>query len=53
MDKLGYDVMYIQKCSILEDLRIIIQIVRVLFTKSATEGTGIVHKNIDVSKYEV
>ena len=52
-DKLVYDLMYIQKCSILEDLRIIIQTVRVLFTKSATEGTGIVQKNIDVSKYEV
>ena len=52
-DKLVYDLMYIQKCSILEDFRIIIQTVRVLFTKSATEGTGIVQKNIDVSKYEV
>lgn len=52
-DKLVYDLMYIQKCSILEDLRIIIQTVRVLFTKSATEGTGIVQKDIDFDEYSV
>ena len=52
-DKLVYDLMYIQKCSILEDLRIIIQTVRVLFTKSATEGTGIVQKDINFDEYSV
>ena len=37
-DKLVYDLMYIQQCSIVTDLSIIIQTVKVLFTKSATEG---------------
>ena len=37
-DKLVYDLMYIQGCSIRTDLTIIIQTVMVLFTKSATEG---------------
>ena len=39
-DKLIYDLMYIQKCNLFTDLVIIIQTVKVLFSKSATEGFG-------------
>lgn len=52
-DKLVYDLMYIQKCSLLEDLRIIIQTVRVLFTKSATEGTCVKKAELDYFKYKI
>ena len=51
-DKLVYDLMYIQRCSVIEDLIIMIQTVRVIFTKSATEGTGISQKR-DLSSYEI
>ena len=51
-DKLIYDLMYIQQCSVVEDLIIMIQTVRVIFTKSATEGTGI-QQETDLSKYEI
>ncbi len=40
-DKLAYDLMYIQNCGLLEDLTIILQTGRVLFTKSATEGVTV------------
>ena len=50
-DKLVYDLMYIQKCSVATDLSIIIQTVRVLFTKSATEGTGADKGAIDFQEY--
>ena len=52
-DKLVYDLMYIEKCGLLTDMTIIIQTVKVLFTKSATEGTGIEHKDIDLNKYNI
>lgn len=52
-DKLVYDLMYIEKCGILTDLAIIIQTVKVLFTKSATEGAGIEYEGIDVDKYDI
>ena len=52
-DKLVYDLMYIEKCNILTDLTIIIQTVKVLFTKSATEGTGIEQKAFDIAKYDI
>ena len=51
-DKLIYDLMYIQRCSVVEDLIIMIQTVRVIFTKSATEGTGI-QQETDLSSYEI
>lgn len=51
-DKLIYDLMYIQRCSVVEDLIIMIQTVRVIFTKSATEGTGI-QQETDLSNYEI
>lgn len=52
-DKLVYDLMYIQRCNIITDLTIIIQTVKVLFTKSATEGTGVTQKKLDMKKYGI
>ena len=52
-DKLVYDLMYIQNCSLRTDLTIIIQTVMVLFTKSATEGTGVKNKDINIDDYSV
>ena len=52
-DKLVYDLMYIEKCGLLMDLTIIIQTVKVLFTKSATEGTGIEQKPLNIEKYDI
>lgn len=52
-DKLVYDLMYIQSCSIRTDLTIIIQTVMVMFTKSATEGESITRKNIDIDVYRI
>lgn len=51
-DKLVYDLIYIQQCSVVEDLIIMIQTVRVIFTKSATEGAGIQQEK-DLSSYEI
>lgn len=51
-DKLVYDLMYIQQCSVVEDLIIMIQTVRVIFTESATEGAGIQQEK-DLSSYEI
>lgn len=51
-DKLVYDLIYIQKCSIITDLIIMLQTVRVLLSKSSTEGKKI-EKKIDLSKYEI
>ena len=53
LDKLVYDLMYIQRCNIITDLIIIIQTVKVLFTKSATEGTGVTQKKLDMKKYGI
>ncbi|WP_019551916.1 sugar transferase [Propionispira raffinosivorans] len=52
-DKLIYDLMYIQKCNMLNDLVIIIQTVRVLATKSATEGVGSNQKNVNLDIYKI
>ena len=52
-DKLVYDLMYIQQCSLLTDLSIIVQTVKVLFTKSATEGTGTKQEPLDMDKYRI
>ena len=35
------------------DLTIIIQTVKVLFTKSATEGAGIEQKPLNIEKYDI
>lgn len=52
-DKLVYDLMYIQRCNILTDLTIIIQTVKVLFTKSATDGVTQSGEEIDLAKYDI
>ena len=52
-DKLVYDLMYIQRCNILTDLTIIIQTVRVLFTKSATDGIKQFQEDVDLAKYDI
>ena len=52
-DKLVYDLIYIQHCNILTDLTIIIQTVKVLFTKSATDGVAQSEEEIDLTKYEI
>ena len=52
-DKLVYDLVYIQRCSIFEDLMIIIQTVRVLFTKSATEGVVKQQCMLDLRRFDV
>ena len=52
-DKLIYDLMYIQRCNILTDLTIIIQTVKVLFTKSATDGVTQSEEEIDLTKYDI
>jgi len=52
-DKLVYDLMYIEKCGLLTDLAIIIQTVKVLFTKSATEGTGIEQELLNIDQYDI
>ena len=52
-DKLVYDLMYIQRCNILTDLIIIIQTAKVLFTKSATDGTSQVEEKVDLAKYDI
>lgn len=52
-DKLVYDLMYIQRCNLLTDMTIIIQTVKVLFTKSATEGTGVNVQKVDLNRYNI
>ncbi len=52
-DKLVYDLMYIQKCNVLYDLVIMIQTVRVLATRSATEGVGVSKKKVDLDAYRI
>lgn len=51
-DKLIYDLMYIQKCSVMTDLMIMIQTVRVLFIKSSTEGVK-KEKKLCVEMYKI
>jgi exopolysaccharide biosynthesis polyprenyl glycosylphosphotransferase len=52
-NKLIYDLIYIQKCNVLTDLVIMLQTVKVLVTKSSTEGVGVKHKKPDLSSYEI
>jgi exopolysaccharide biosynthesis polyprenyl glycosylphosphotransferase len=51
-DKLIYDLLYIQKCNFLEDMVLIIQTVRILCIKSATEGVTETEHIINVKEYE-
>lgn len=52
-DKLVYDLMYIEKCGMMTDLSIMIQTVKVLFTKSATEGTSSEKNTLNIKKYDI
>ena len=52
-DKLIYDLMYIQKMSLWLDLVIIIRTVKLLLTKSATEGTGVESEELNLSRFAV
>lgn len=52
-DKLVYDLMYIQKCGIMFDFAIILLTVKILFTKSATEGVIENQKTIELEKYDI
>ncbi|WP_110954075.1 sugar transferase [Anaerosinus massiliensis] len=52
-DKLIYDLMYIQKCNVFTDLVVMIQTVKVLLTKSSTEGVGINKSKMNLKQYEV
>lgn len=51
-DKLVYDLMYIENYSILEDFIIMIQTIKILVTKSATEGKDVSGKDLDLSKFQ-
>lgn len=51
-NKLIYDLMYIQKYSVLTDLVIMLQTIRILVTKSSTEGVE-QHKKSDVAHYSI
>ena len=52
-DKLIYDLVYIQNAGIRMDLTIIIQTVRVLFQKSATEGVHDVQKKDSLKDFDI
>ncbi|TCL36064.1 exopolysaccharide biosynthesis polyprenyl glycosylphosphotransferase [Anaerospora hongkongensis] len=52
-DKLVYDLIYIQKCNVISDLVIMLQTVKVLVTKSSTEGVGANKLNPDLSRYQI
>lgn len=52
-DKLIYDLVYIQKSNILEDMILLIQTVRIVFEKSATEGVTKENSPVDLKKYEI
>jgi len=52
-NKLIYDLIYIQKCNVLTDLVIMLQTLRVLVSKSSTEGVGSSHRKTDLSRYEI
>lgn len=52
-DKLTYDLMYIQKMSLWLDIVIIIRTVKVLLTKSATEGTKSSTGEVNLERYAI
>lgn len=51
-DKLVYDLMNIENYSILEDFIIMIQTIKILVTKSTTEGKDVSGKDLDLSKFQ-
>lgn len=52
-DKLVYDLMYIQNCGLKQDLVLILQTIRILFTKSSTEGYSGREDETDLNRYRV
>lgn len=52
-DKLVYDLIYIQRCTMRLDLMIILQTVKVLFTKSATEGVSAKDEQVDLRDFGI
>lgn len=51
-DKLVYDLMYIENYSLIEDFVIMIQTIKILVTKSATEGVSSNGNQMDLTEYE-
>lgn len=51
-DKLVYDLMYIENYSLIEDFVIMIQTIKILVTKSATEGGDASGKELNLSRFE-
>lgn len=51
-DKLVYDLMYIENYSLIEDFIIMIQTIKILVTKSATEGGDASGKELNLSRFE-
>jgi exopolysaccharide biosynthesis polyprenyl glycosylphosphotransferase len=52
-NKLVYDLIYIQRCNALTDLVVMLQTVKVLVTKSSTEGAGAKQQKMDLSRYDI
>ena len=51
-DKLVYDLMYIENYSLLQDFVIMVQTIKILVTKSATEGVNVNGTAVDLSRYK-
>lgn len=51
-DKLVYDLMYIENYSLLQDFVIMVQTIKILVTKSATEGGDVSGMEMDMKKFE-
>ena len=52
-DKLVYDLIYIQRCSVLNDLEIMLQTVRILLIKDSTEGVTVQREQVQVARAEL
>jgi len=50
LDKLKLDMIYVEKCSVLLDIQLILMTIRVIFTKDATEGVAEGETNANVHK---
>ena len=51
-DKLVYDLMYIENYSLIQDFVIMVQTIKILVTKSATEGGDVSGQDVDLQKFE-
>lgn len=52
-DKLVYDLIYIQRCSVLTDLELMLQTVRVLLIKDSTEGVTVQRAQVQAARAEL